>query len=311
MIGQRFDHVAIRILPPAFATNPERLTRFEREARTLALRRAGHRTTVQLARYSGDRGEVKRLVRASYLATAVCAVGLLSSCARESTLSPSSVTSVCSADNITGDPNTSSPPRCVRFAGYDWIVKAATRTAPGPNRFSDSDENVRIDAGGLRLRLIRREGVWTSSEVMLARPLGYGRYEFVTTTRLDRLDLNVVFAFFTYNYPDPAFGHREIDIEFSPRLGGGAGARFTVQADTENGRDVRAPDTTLTTHVIDWGPGRVTFVSGAETWTYTGTAVPPPGGEHLRINLWLFGGAPPTNGAEAEVVVAGFRFTPS
>ncbi len=235
---------------------------------------------------------------------------LFASCAGESPLSPDPLTSVCSAANITGDPNTSSPPRCVRFAGYDWIVKAATRAAPGPNRFSDSDENVHVDAGGLRLRLTRRDSTWSSAEVMLARALGYGRYEFVTTTRLDSLDPNVVFALFTYNYPDPAFGHREIDIEFSPRLSGNAGARFTVQADAGNGRDIRVPVTTMTTHVIDWGPQRVTFVSGDETWTYTGMAVPPPGGEHLRINLWLFGGTPPTNGADAEVVVAGFRFTP-
>jgi len=47
-----------------------------------------------------------------------------------------------------------------------------------------------------------------------------------------------------------------------------------------------------------------------ESWTYTGADTPPPGRAQTRINLWLFRGAPPSDGREVEVVVARFGFTP-
>jgi len=39
--------------------------------------------------------------------------------------------------------------------------------------------------------------------------------------------------------------------------------------------------------------------------------VPQPGSEQLRINLWLFRGAPPTDGKTVEVIVKRFTFTPA
>ena len=44
--------------------------------------------------------------------------------------------------------------------------------------------------------------------------------------------------------------------------------------------------------------------------TYTGADVPKPGDERVRLNLWLFGGAGPTNGLSTEVVVESFAFVP-
>jgi len=44
--------------------------------------------------------------------------------------------------------------------------------------------------------------------------------------------------------------------------------------------------------------------------TYRGTDVPKPGDERVRLNLWLFNGAAPTNGQAVEVVVESFAFTP-
>ena len=45
-------------------------------------------------------------------------------------------------------------------------------------------------------------------------------------------------------------------------------------------------------------------------WVYTGE-VPQTGDENARMNLWLVKGERPRNGREAEVVVAGFEFTPA
>jgi hypothetical protein len=48
----------------------------------------------------------------------------------------------------------------------------------------------------------------------------------------------------------------------------------------------------------------------SHTWSYTGSDVPRPGGENVRLNLWLSGGAPPIGGQEVEVVLQSFAFTP-
>lgn len=187
-------------------------------------------------------------------------------------------------------------------------MKAGNRLAPGPNAFSAASDTVWVDSAGLHLRISNRSGTWTSAEVVLAASRGYGRYEFETTSRLDQLDPNAVLGFFTYNYPDPAFAHRELDIEFSPRLAGGGAGHFVVQNGAGPSFAFAAPAATLVTHVIDWRPNRVAFSSGAASWTYSGTGVPPPGGEHMRLNLWLFGGRPPASGAAQEVVFSRFRF---
>jgi hypothetical protein len=38
--------------------------------------------------------------------------------------------------------------------------------------------------------------------------------------------------------------------------------------------------------------------------------VPPTGDENLRLNLWLFNGAAPTDNQEVEFVISGFQFVP-
>ena len=68
---------------------------------------------------------------------------------------------------------------------------------------------------------------------------------------------------------------------------------------------------------LTWRAGSVSFVStrldtGAvvASYTYTGADVPKPGDERVRLNLWLFNGAAPTNNLPVEVVVESFAFTP-
>src|SRR5947209_5357603 len=68
------------------------------------------------------------------------------------------------------------PARTLQFSGYDWVVKASDhRVGPGPNYFSDSDENISVDAQGrLHLRLTQRDGRWHCAEVISAQSFGYG-----------------------------------------------------------------------------------------------------------------------------------------
>jgi hypothetical protein len=218
--------------------------------------------------------------------------------------------------NRTGDPNTSQPPRCVSFAGLQWIVKSSPFFGPGPNAWSDAPDDVWVDERGLHLTITKHGDRWYASEVILNRSLGFGTYAFRTATRLDLVDPNVVVGLFTYNYPDGAFSHRELDIEFSPLLGRvrGANAHFTVQPfeNPANMHDFTFVDTApQSTHTFDWRPDHVAFASGGESWIYRDSGVPQPGGENVRLNLWLFNGlSAPATQARVELVVSGFQFTP-
>src|SRR5690606_37028265 len=41
-------------------------------------------------------------------------------------------------------------------------------------------------------------------------------------------------------------------------------------------------------------------------WNYAAGDVPVPGDENARLNFWLMGGSPPTDGQEAEVIFDAF-----
>ena len=227
-----------------------------------------------------------------------------------SAATPGASPSVCSGAVVTGDPNVSSPPRCLRFSGYEWVVKSSPQFGPGPNVWSDQPASVWVDAQGLHLTIQRIGNTWTASEVILNRSLGHGTYSFRTSVRLDQLDRNVVLGLFTYNYADAAFAHREIDLEFSPSLGvtPGASGHFTVQPFQGNTHDFVSDGSTA--HTFDWRPDRVSFQSGGEIWTSPGRGVPGGGGENVRMNLWLFGGQPPSNGLPVELVITSFEWRP-
>jgi hypothetical protein len=210
----------------------------------------------------------------------------------------------------------------VTFSGYSWAVKASRGpVGPGPNIFSDSPDNVSVDsAGQLHLRITSRDGQWRAAEVILDRSLGYGTYRFTLASPAGQLDPNVVLGLFTWSNK-AAYNHREIDIELA-RWGNAAtasNAQFVVQPSFHAGNfsSFVQTDAAPSTLEFTWTAKAVIFrsatASGATiaSWTYTGPDVPRSGDERPHINLWLDGGAPPTNGAEVEVVLSGFSFAPS
>ncbi len=220
-------------------------------------------------------------------------------------------------------------PRWLRFSGYDWWVKtSANPVGPGPNYFSDSTNNVWVDdTGYLHLKQTYRSNQWQCAEIVSARSFGFGYYRFHLLSDVNRLDPNVVLGLFTWS-DDPAFTHREIDIECS-RWSNAAdlrNAQFVVQPFGSPGHLVRyavPAQRTNTTHFFNWQSNRVVFqcqsgdfspnpdptnvISG---WTYT-FAPPQPGDENVRLNLWLYNGTPPSNGQEAEVIIQSFEFVPA
>ena len=218
--------------------------------------------------------------------------------------------------------------RWLNFAGYDWWVKtSANRVGPGPNYFSDSTNNVWVDdSGNLHLKITYRSNQWQCAELVSARSFGRGSYRFQLLSDVNTLDRNVVLGLFTWS-DDPAFAHREIDVECS-RWGNQAdlrNAQFVVQPYDIPGHLVRytvPAQLTNSTHSFNWESNRVVFNSqrGAYSstpaptnlisgWTYT-FATPQPGDENVRLNLWLMSGKPPSNGQESEVIIRSFEFSP-
>ena len=210
-------------------------------------------------------------------------------------------------------------PDRVTWNGLSWQVKTSTAAVgPGPNIFSKA--NVSVDGSGfLHLRIAKdASNRWTTSEVIAPTSYGYGTYTFTVATPLDTFDPNVVLGLFTWSDKAP-YAHREIDFE-AARWGNASdptNAQFVVQPYNLANHLVRFtnPGLVRTAQQFTWGAGQVSFVStrldtGAIVfqYVYTGVDVPKPGDERVHLNLWLFAGAAPTNGAPVEVVVEKFEF---
>ncbi len=214
------------------------------------------------------------------------------------------------------------------FGGYTWTVRAG-RGGPGPNTWDPN--NVWLDsATNLHLKISVRDGQWSCAEVTMQKRVGFGRYQFQTVGRLDRLDDNVVLGLFKYPTGDVgADGTHEIDIEFA-RWGKASNpmGNFTVWPVEKGQRHVtKSFPFTLTrdemTHRFTWMSNQVAFqaLRGCRDddqqelfqWVYRPqeparfiSQQPMP----VHINLWLFRGQPPKDGQEVEVVIRDFKFRP-
>jgi hypothetical protein len=212
--------------------------------------------------------------------------------------------------------------RVISFSGYEWVVSTSAdqKTGPGPNYFSDSEENVWVDnKGRLHLKITYRDGRWNCARVELARHTGYGKYVFYVSSRPDSLDPQVVWGLYTYMNDE-----EEIDIEFS-RWGieNNHEAQYAIQPSYIPGNKARFRMNlkgSYSTHIFDWTKKWIDFASYQghilnpvnETriiarWRYYGDDNPPDSDEKLKMNLWLFRGTPPLNGAETEVVIDRFE----
>ena len=208
-------------------------------------------------------------------------------------------------------------PKLLQFDGHTWLVKSsARRIGPGPNLFDPNGAWVDT-AGNLHLRIAKVGGKWQSAEVINQASLGRGTYSWTVQGDLAALDRNAVLGLFTWN-DDPAFNHREIDIEFA-RWGNAAdptNGQFVVQPYDTLGNELRVTQpsgVTSSTHAFTWRPSTVDFSSSSAspaTWAYGGPDTPQPGGENARMNLWLFRGQAPSNGQPIEIVITDFTFTP-
>lgn len=218
--------------------------------------------------------------------------------------------------------------RIINFAGYTWGVKSnSVPLGPGPNNFSDSTQNVFVDAqGALHLRITNVNGNFFAAEIYSKQPVGYGTYSFDVISSLDTLDSNLVAGFFTWT-ENPAFSHREIDFEASRfnQPADPTNAQFVVQPFNVSGNRQRftiPSGLTESTYGFHWAPSAVSFqavrgsvLNPADTsliisqFTVPAPPVPAPD-EQVRMNLWIFNPPAPNNGQPAEVIVRNFQYVP-
>ena len=212
------------------------------------------------------------------------------------------------------------PAKRIAFSGYDWVVRQTPSSRGGANDYDPA--NVWTDSSGaLHLRLRRQAEKWTSAELSLTRPLGYGTYAFVVRDS-SVLDPAAVLSFLTWDDEGAEQNHRELDIEISrwgdPSI---ANAQYVVQPYYVAANVFRftTPEGRVT-HSFRWEPGRASFRSHAgdlaredappvAAHTFT-SSIPVPGDERVGINLYYFRYAARPPERDVEVVIERFRHLP-
>ena len=210
------------------------------------------------------------------------------------------------------------PPFTLSFSGYVWSVKTSTGpVGPGSNWFSA--RSVAVNGAGELVLSVAKDaaGHWQCGEVV-GPSLGYGTYTFTLDgASIDALDPNITWGLFTWDNDDPAFAHRELDVEVGRWADpANKNAQFVVQPYTVPGNITRfsiPPKLDAVTVSFTWTSTGVTYRCAAGgkpvySWDYTHTP-PPHGNERVRINLWLFRPSP-AGGAPASVTVRRFQFQP-
>lgn len=197
--------------------------------------------------------------------------------------------------------------------------------------------NVSIDSHGyLHLRIVKRNGTYTASEVFSTDLMGYGTYQWWIQGAIDNMDKATVLGLFPYG-PVRHIGkdaEDELDIEFSKwnntLCKGACNADFTFYpatgkvalGPTERDFAINLHGGNLTTARLVWTPTSVTgtIMSGLQpigttnhvlkTWTFTPSAPkaripqqPIPTG----MNLWCFKVLPKS---DQQIVLRDFKFVP-
>lgn len=216
----------------------------------------------------------------------------------------------------------------ISWAGHTW--KVTNGGMAGVARGNPA--NVTIDSSGyLHLRIVSREGNWTSSEVFTTDRFGFGTYQWIVEGNVYAMDPTTVLGLFPYGpvHKIGADAENEIDIEFSQwnKTCHGCNADFTVYPSTGNRKpkgvsawedNFHVTGGNLTTARMEWFSDHIVFtlMTGAhpigttedviKTETYSSDAANIP---HVAIpvgiNLWCFKQTPTEN---QSVIIRDFQF---
>jgi hypothetical protein len=207
--------------------------------------------------------------------------------------------------------------RTISWSGYEWDVRPPGLGDPGPNQWSDSAANVRVEGSDLVLSIVKdASGCWTSAEVDNRRHLGYGTYRWIVASDLSGLDAADVLGMFTYT--DSLRSHNEIDLEASHwgNLSWPSGSATLWQGGAtarSESKSFRYSNRPPYVHQFRWEPGRITYLvtdaAGAVLLDKTMTrGVPEPSSEVPMINFWRFENAPPAG--ERSMRISSFTWIP-
>ena len=210
----------------------------------------------------------------------------------------------------------------LRFGGYDWKVRTVSAARGGLNNLYDAENAWTDESGALHLRISNKPAGWTCAQVILARSLGYGTYNFVVRDTA-RLDPAVVLSLHTYDDSAGDQHFREWDIEIGRwgRTAGRENAQFGIQPFYVPGNLARFTELPGTlTYSLLWEPGRAAFKafpgsltqSGARPfYEHTFTAgVPSPGQELLEIMFYIVASKKSPLQKNTEVIIDRFEYLP-
>jgi hypothetical protein len=210
----------------------------------------------------------------------------------------------------------------LRFSGYDWNVRTTDSARGGLNNLYDADNVWTDKSGALHLRISNKPKGWTCAQLILARSLGNGTYNFVVGDTA-RLDPAVVLSMHTH---DPSAGDqhfREWDIELGRwgRDTSGENAQFGIQPFYVPGNLARFTEPPgILTYSMLWEPGRATFKAfvgnsiqpnARPFYEHTFSAgVPSPGQEHLEFMFYIVASEKSPRRKDTEVIIDKFEYLP-
>jgi hypothetical protein len=212
-------------------------------------------------------------------------------------------------------------PKILNFSGYEWTTSTGPIFHAGSRNFFDPANVWTDERGALHLRISGSPGKWTAAEVKLTRSLGYGSYRFQVRDT-SHLDPSALLTLITWDGVGTESDRRELDVELG-RWGHleNTNVDYVVQPYylPANYFAFREPPGAYT-HFFRWEPGQVTFstVAGSDNTgggrvinrhVFT-CGVPSPGGETVRIALYVFLRGPIPLKNENEVIIDRFEYLP-
>ena len=212
-------------------------------------------------------------------------------------------------------------PKILNFSGYEWTASAGPIFRAGSRNVFDPANVWTDEKGALHLRISGSPGKWAVAELKLTHSLGYGTYRFQVRD-ISHLEPSATLTLITWDGVGTESNRRELDVELG-RWGHleNTNVNYVVQPYYVPANYVafRVPPGAYT-HSFRWEPGQVTFstVAGSDT-TGAGrvinrhvftSGVPSPGGESVRIALYVFHQGPIPLKNENEAIIDKFEYLP-
>jgi hypothetical protein len=212
-------------------------------------------------------------------------------------------------------------PKILNFSGYEWTTSAGPIFRAGSRNFFDPANVWTDERGALHLRISGSPGKWAVAELKLTHSLGYGTYRFQVRDT-SHLEPSATLTLITWDGVGTESNRRELDVELG-RWGHleNTNVNYVVQPYYVPANYVafRVPPGAYT-HSFRWEPGQVTFSTVAGSGSagagrvinrhvFT-SGVPSPGGESVRIALYVFHQGPIPLRNENEVIIDRFEYLP-